>query len=61
MTTIEANTCHVVISEGKYHQIKRMFHHVGNEVLALQRIRIGNLQLADLMIDVGECCVIEKT
>jgi 16S rRNA pseudouridine516 synthase len=35
----------LTITEGKFHQVKRMFHHVGNEVTALHRIRFGNLAL----------------
>jgi 16S rRNA pseudouridine516 synthase len=35
----------LTITEGKFHQVKRMFHAVGNEVLALNRVSIGNLVL----------------
>ena len=35
----------VVIQEGKYHQIKKMFHAIGKEVIYLQRIRMGSLEL----------------
>ncbi|KRL97560.1 pseudouridine synthase [Liquorilactobacillus satsumensis] len=35
----------IVIVEGKYHQIKRMFGAVGMKVLQLQRCAIGQLQL----------------
>jgi 16S rRNA pseudouridine516 synthase len=35
----------VTIYEGKFHQVKRMFHAVGKEVLALTRIRFGPLSL----------------
>jgi 16S rRNA pseudouridine516 synthase len=43
----------IAISEGKYHQVKRMFAAVGNHVLALHRERIGNLVL-DKHLAVGE-------
>ena len=33
------------VREGRYHQIKRMFHAVGQEVLYLKRIAFGPLQL----------------
>lgn len=33
------------ITEGKFHQIKRMFHHVGSEIVTLQRICFGTLVL----------------
>ena len=35
----------LTITEGKFHQIKRMLHAVGNEVVYLKRIRIGALIL----------------
>lgn len=35
----------IVISEGKYHQIKRMFGALGQRVLELHRLKIGELTL----------------
>ncbi|MBI5974277.1 pseudouridine synthase [Staphylococcus canis] len=35
----------VTIQEGKYHQVKRMFHEIENEVIFLERIAIGALKL----------------
>lgn len=35
----------ITIREGKFHQIKRMFEGVGNEVLYLKRLRMGPLEL----------------
>ena len=50
----------IKISEGKYHQIKRMFGTVGLGVDELQRIALGGLELpADLPI--GECKELEKS
>lgn len=43
----------VVISEGKYHQVKRMFHAVGCEVMYLKRIQMGGLKL-DESLELGE-------
>ncbi|MCG7338409.1 rRNA pseudouridine synthase [Staphylococcus sp. ACRSN] len=40
----------VTISEGKYHQIKRMYHAIDNEVKELKRVRIGELSLEDDLI-----------
>lgn len=37
----------LAIHEGRYHQVKRMFYAVGNQVLALHRKRIGPLVLDD--------------
>ncbi len=35
----------LTITEGKFHQVKRMLHAVGNEVTYLKRIRMGSLTL----------------
>ncbi|RLJ18252.1 16S rRNA pseudouridine(516) synthase RsuA [bacterium endosymbiont of Escarpia laminata] len=37
--------CLLTISEGRYHQVKRMFAAVGNRVVGLHRVSIGNLEL----------------
>lgn len=44
----------VRIREGKYHQIKRMFAAIGNEVISLKRTKIGELAL-DEKLGEGEC------
>jgi len=38
----------LTITEGKYHQVKRMFAAVGNKVVALHREQIGGVSLGDL-------------
>jgi 16S rRNA pseudouridine516 synthase len=35
----------LTIYEGKYHQVKRMFHAVGNRVVSLHRQRVGEIVL----------------
>lgn len=35
----------ITITEGKYHQIKKMFLSLGNEVISLKRISFGKIQL----------------
>ncbi len=37
--------CRIWICEGKFHQVKRMFEAIGNEVVALKRVAIGGLGL----------------
>lgn len=44
----------ITIREGKYHQIKRMFASVGNEVVFLKRVAMGGLPL-DTSLQPGEC------
>ena len=40
-------TANLTITEGRYHQVRRMFAAVGNHVTALHRDRIGGLALPD--------------
>ncbi|WP_019613672.1 16S rRNA pseudouridine(516) synthase RsuA [Psychromonas ossibalaenae] len=43
----------LTISEGKYHQVKRMFAAIGNHVVELHREKIGGIEL-DSSLDLGE-------
>lgn len=43
----------VIIEEGKFHQVKRMFEAVGKRVIYLQRIKMGPLPL-DETLELGE-------
>ncbi|MEZ5530420.1 MAG: 16S rRNA pseudouridine(516) synthase RsuA [Porticoccaceae bacterium] len=43
----------LTISEGKYHQVKRMFAAVGNQVTELHRVRVGEIEL-DPALEPGE-------
>ncbi len=51
---ISDSTAEVIIHEGKYHQVKRMFASLGNRVLELKRVKIGSLPLDDSLGE-GEC------
>lgn len=44
----------IMICEGKYHQVKRMFAAAGNKVVSLHRSKMGNLEL-DSTLKPGEC------
>jgi len=37
----------LTLHEGRYHQIKRMFHRIGNRVTSLHREQIGSITLSD--------------
>ncbi|MGX9358405.1 pseudouridine synthase [Mycoplasma sp. 128] len=50
---INENECLLTISEGKFHQVKRMFEAVGNKVTYLKRLSFGNLQL-DKNLELGQ-------
>ena len=43
----EISEIEVTITEGKFHQVKRMFEAVGKKVTYLKRLRMGNLKLDD--------------
>ena len=51
---LPGNRARVTLREGKYHQVKRMFSNLGNEVLALHREGFGPLRL-DESLRPGEC------
>ena len=44
----DARTVRLTLTEGRYHQVRRMFAAVGNHVVALHRSAIGSLTLDDL-------------
>lgn len=44
---ISEKEAEVILTEGRYHQIKRMFGRFRNEVIALKRTSIGNLELSE--------------
>lgn len=44
----ETSTATIIITEGKYHQVKRMFEAVGHPVLKLKRVRFGVVNLVGL-------------
>ncbi|MBE6678072.1 MAG: 16S rRNA pseudouridine(516) synthase [Ruminococcaceae bacterium] len=56
---LSPDRCAITIREGKYHQIKRMFESVGNKVIELTRVSIGNLSL-DTGLKQGEYKVLTK-
>ncbi len=45
MEIIDEYNCYLTIKEGKFHQVKRMFEKVGNEVIELKRVQIGEFKL----------------
>lgn len=48
-----ASSCRLTITEGKFHQVKRMFCAQGNRVVFLKRISIGSLAL-DEKLEAGD-------
>ena len=56
---IDEFNARVTLTEGRYHQIKRMFGCYGAKVVELQRISMGKLILPK-DLDIGECREIQK-
>jgi 16S rRNA pseudouridine516 synthase len=60
MEAIDPRHARLTLTEGRYHQVRRMFAAVGNHVEALHRSRIGGLGLDDLpagqwrLLDAGD-------
>ncbi len=52
MEVVDARHARIVLTEGRYHQVRRMFAAAGNHVEALHRSRIGGLELEGL--DAGD-------
>jgi len=48
LETVAPRSARLTLTEGRYHQVRRMFAATGNHVLALHRSRIGGLALGDL-------------
>ncbi len=51
--------CEVIICEGKYHQIKKMFEARENKVVTLRRVRMGKLWLDETLPE-GGCRPLNK-
>lgn len=49
----EESEIELTITEGRFHQVKRMFHAVGKEVIYLKRLSMGSLAL-DKTLTKGE-------
>lgn len=54
-------TARLSLTEGKYHQVKRMFGHFRNEVLALHRVSVGHLCLDGLKVGQSRLLTLEES
>jgi len=59
LTVIDETHVTLEITEGRYHQVRRMFAAVGNHVVALHRSSFGDLGLGDLKV--GEYWILAQT
>jgi 16S rRNA pseudouridine516 synthase len=50
LEVIDPRHARLTLTEGRYHQARRMFAAVGNHVEALHRSRVGGLELDDLPV-----------
>lgn len=52
--TNDTRIVHLILHEGKFHQVKRMMEAAGNKVVHLKRVRMGGIEL-DPQLSSGEC------
>ncbi len=50
MVAIDSHTVELIITEGRYHQVRRMFAAMGNHVVSLERRAVGAFGLGDLPV-----------
>lgn len=55
LTVVDSHTARVVLHQGMYHQIKRMFGCYGAKVLRLHRVAMGGLTLDETILPPGAC------
>lgn len=53
LEVIDNNKAYIMISEGKFHEVKKIFLSLGAKVVKLKRVKIGQLEL-DKTLKVGE-------
>lgn len=49
ITLVSKRECRLILEEGKFHEIKRMFASLGNEVVYLKRLRMKHLLLDETL------------
>lgn len=59
LSFIDETHATLILTEGKYHQVKRMMAYFGNKVIALHRASIGSITLDGL--EKGECRFLTQT
>lgn len=52
--TADEYVVHLILHEGKYHQVKRMMKALGNSVVRLKRVRMGGINLDESLAE-GSC------
>lgn len=60
-TVLDENcvNCKIIVTEGKFHEVRRIFRALGNEVINLKRIKLGNYELP-LDLKEGSYIIINK-
>ena len=53
MEIVDEHNVNLTIAEGKYHQVKRIFAALGNQVVSLHRFKVGDIVL-DPELESGE-------
>ncbi|TXI24919.1 MAG: rRNA pseudouridine synthase [Ottowia sp.] len=54
LETLGPRRARLTVTEGRYHQVRRMFAATGNAVVALRRVAVGGLRLDALALEPGQ-------
>ncbi|MBT4352694.1 rRNA pseudouridine synthase [archaeon] len=57
---IESYNYYITLTEGKKHEVKKIFEAVDNQVLELKRTSIGEVNIKDLELEIGEYKFLER-
>ena len=57
---LNENQVYITIKEGKKREVRRIFESLGNNVIKLKRIKIGELNLDELKIKEGEFKIVDR-
>ncbi|MBS0192706.1 MAG: pseudouridine synthase [Proteobacteria bacterium] len=61
MDVLGARAARLTLTEGRYHQVRRMFAACGNRVVTLHRSRVGGLGLGDLEAGCWRVLAVDET
>ncbi len=57
---IDSYRCQISVSQGKFHEVRRIFKALENQVVSLERTAIGRLKLEDLNLSPGKCRLLDS-
>ena len=59
LLAVEAQSVRLVVTEGKYRMVRRVLANCGHPVVALHRVRYGEIRLDEYELDEGDAAPVE--